>query len=169
MASTYTTNLGLEKPNGNDDISVLAINGNSDILDKHSIGTAFGSGQTNLSETLKNCTGTIAEHLKYHMNGNLIIIEGRVIINNYVRTGGNPGFTVTLPSGKKSKYAVSILCAGFNGTSKSGKNFRFGECTRLYTSANSTTLTIDTTETIDNMASADKTVFQVAPIILEVI
>ena len=33
MASTYTTNLHLEKPDGDDDISVLAINGNSDILD----------------------------------------------------------------------------------------------------------------------------------------
>lgn len=33
MASTYTTNLNLEKPNGNDDINVQAINGNMDKLD----------------------------------------------------------------------------------------------------------------------------------------
>lgn len=33
MASTYTPSLHLEKPNGNDDISIQAINGNSDIID----------------------------------------------------------------------------------------------------------------------------------------
>ena len=33
MASTYTSNIGLEKPDGNDDINVIAINGNMDKLD----------------------------------------------------------------------------------------------------------------------------------------
>ena len=33
MASTYTTKLHLEKPDGDDNISVLAINGNMDIID----------------------------------------------------------------------------------------------------------------------------------------
>lgn len=33
MASTYTTNLHLEKPDGDDDINVSAINANSDTLD----------------------------------------------------------------------------------------------------------------------------------------
>ena len=34
MASTYTSRLHLEKPDGDDDISVLAINGNSDIIEE---------------------------------------------------------------------------------------------------------------------------------------
>ena len=34
MASTYTTKFNLEKPDGDDDISVLAINGNSEKIDQ---------------------------------------------------------------------------------------------------------------------------------------
>ena len=34
MASTYTSRLHLEKPDGDDDISILAINGNSDIIEE---------------------------------------------------------------------------------------------------------------------------------------
>ena len=123
----------------------------------------------NSAEILKNCTGTISEHLQYEVSKDTIIIEGTIVIENFVRTGENPGVKIALPDGKKSKYAVSIQCAGFNKTSDNGENFRFGECTRLYIEEGSTTFTIDTTETINRMESANEAVFQVAPIIMEVI
>ena len=166
MAST-TSNLGLTKPAEGEHWNVEIYNQNFQKIDDSDIAAAFAGGQTNLSETLKNCTGTIADHLKYHMSGDICVIEGRVIINNYVRTGANPGVTFSLPNGKKAKKNMSIACAGISG--KTGTPIRFGENTRVITTANSATVTVDVTETQDNMGDADKAIIQVFPVAIRVI
>lgn len=156
MAS-YTSNLNLKKPADGEYYNVSDQNGNMDKIDQSDIAAAFAAGQTNLSETLKNCTGTIAEHMKYHLSGDICIIEGRLIINNFVRTGGNPGFTFSLPNGLKAKKSFSIASCGVSGTTD--VPVRFGELLRMSGTANSGTITIDVTETVKNMASATKAVF----------
>ena len=67
MASTYTTNLNLEKPDGDDDISVLAINGNSDKIDA-ALARTYGS----LSTISGNITE--AERARYNKFGKVVII-----------------------------------------------------------------------------------------------
>lgn len=166
MAS-YTSNLNLKKPADGESYNVSDQNGNMDKIDQSDIAAAFSAEQTNLSCSLKNCTGTIAEHLKYHLSGDICIIEGRIIINNYVRTGANPGVTFSLPSGKKAKKNMSIAFAGISG--KTGTPIRFGENIRVITTANSATVTVDVTETQDNMRDADKAVLQVFPTPIRVI
>lgn len=165
MAST-TSNIGLTKPASGESYSLDVWSNNMQKIDDSDIAAAFAGGQTNLSCTLKNCTGTIAEHLKYHMNGDICIIEGRLIVNSYVRTGSNPGCTFSLPSGKKAKKSMSIACAGISG--KTGTPVRFGENTRVITTANSATVTVDVTETQDNFTSADKAIIQVFPVAIRV-
>ena len=155
MAST-TSNLGLTKPAGSEAYNVDVWNNNFEKIDDSDIAAAFAGGQTNLSCALKNCTGTVAEHLKYHLSGDICIIEGRLIINKYVLTGANPGCTFSLPNGKKAKKSMSIACAGISG--KTGTPVRFGENTRVIATANSATITVDVTETQDNMTSADKAI-----------
>lgn len=165
--ATTTSNLGLTKAADGESYSVTVVNNNLQKIDDSDIAAAFAGGQTNLSETLKNCTGTIADHLKYHMSGDICVIEGRVIINNYVRTGANPGVTFSLPNGKKAKKNMSIACAGISG--KTGTPIRFGENTRVIATANSATVTVDVTETQDNMGDADKAIIQVFPVAIRVI
>ena len=67
MASTYTTNLHLEKPDGDDNISVLAINGNSDIIDAALV-------KANESLTTINTNITAAERARYNRFGKVVII-----------------------------------------------------------------------------------------------
>ena len=67
MASTYTTNLHLEKPDGNDDINVSAINGNSDILD-----ALLKSSTGNLSILSPNVSA--AERARYAKFGKVVVI-----------------------------------------------------------------------------------------------
>ena len=67
MASTYTTNLNLEKPDGDDDISVLAINGNSDKID-----AALAKTNGNLSIISGNITE--AERARYNKFGKIVVI-----------------------------------------------------------------------------------------------
>ena len=43
MASTYTSKLHLEKPDGDDDISVLGINNNMDVIDQKLAGYTYGT------------------------------------------------------------------------------------------------------------------------------
>ena len=155
--ATITSNLGLTKPAGSEAYSIDVFNNNFQKIDDSDIAAAIAAGQTNLSETLKNCTGTIAEHMKYHLSGDICIIEGRLIVNNFARTGGNPGFTFSLPNGLKAKKSFSIASCGISGTVD--VPVRFGELLRIYGTANSGTITIDVTETVANMASAAKAVF----------
>lgn len=167
MASTYTTNLGLEKPDGNDYINVLAINGNSDKLDRHDVASVFGNGENNFaaaSISLYNCTGTIGLGLRYHIAGDLCLIEGRLSISDYTRTGANPGFTIYFPNSKKSKKRVNIGCAGLTSNAN---GVRAGENARFMAEANATTFKIDTTESYANFDSNSRAVFQIFPIIVE--
>jgi len=128
------------------------------------VAPAYATGQTNLSETLVNCTGTIEEHVKYHLSGNVIIIEGRLRLSNFVRTSGNPGFSFTLPNGRKAKSSVTMQMCGLTGTTD--VPVRFGEVVRCNTTANSGTVTFTTTETINNMQSANAAVFYVNPTVI---
>ena len=169
MASTYTSNIGLEKPDGDDDISVIAINGNSEKLDKRDIASVFGNGENNFAATsisLYNCTGTIGLGLRYHIAGDLCLIEGRLSISDYVRTGANPGLIIYFPNSKKAKKRVNIGCAGLTSNAN---GVRAGENARFMAEANGTTFKIDTTESYTNFDSNSRAVFQIFPIILEVI
>ena len=164
MSST-TSYLGLTKPAASEAYSVDVVNGNTDKIDAMAcIGAAFGAAGHDLSETLVGCTGTITQHLRYHIAGKLLIIEGRIVINNYVRTAANPGFTFTIPSGYTAKYTVLLSNVGFNG--RTSIPIRYAELTRLYTTAESGTVKIDTTETFDNLATDTNAYFNVCPIVI---
>ena len=165
--ATYTSNLSLKKPAGTEDINVADINGNTDILDKHDVASVFGSGENNFAETsitLYNCTGTIGLGLRYHIAGDLCLIEGRLSISNYTRTGANPGFTIYFPNSKKSKKRVNIGCAGLTSNAN---GVRAGEIARFMAEAGGTTFKIDTTESYTNFDSNSRAVFQIFPIIVE--
>lgn len=172
MAST-TTNMGLTKPASGEAYSIDVFNGNFDKIDERHMAAAISAGATNLSgETLYNCTGTIASHIRYHVSGKIMMLEGRLTINNYKRTGANPGIQFTLPNGAKAKKMVSITC-GINGlyTSNTEGSIRAGENTQFGISAGGSTATINTTESYDNMGSGsttyNKAVFQIFPIFIE--
>ena len=167
MASTYTSIIGLEKPDGNDDINVLAINGNSEKLDKRDTAAVFGAGESNFGSsaiTLYNCTGTVGLDLRYHISGDLCMIEGRLTISNYVRTGANPGFIIYYPNSKKAKRRVNV---GFAGITGNANGIRPGENARFIAEANATTFKIDTTESYDNFGNTTRATFQIFPIIVE--
>jgi len=166
--STTTSNLGLTKPDGSESYNIDDFNNNAEKIDKLTcIGTAIGQSPGDLSETLYNCTGTLAGHLRYHIAGDVVIIEGRMTINNFVRTGGNPGFTFDLPSGKKAKYSQQLANVGFHGNSSDGVSA--GECTRFYATANSGNVKIDVTESYDNFPNATKAYFLINPIIIQTV
>lgn len=172
MAST-TTNMGLTKPANGEAYSVDVFNNNFEKIDERHMAAAMGVSATNLSgETLYNCTGTIASHVRYHVSGKIMLLEGRITINNYKRTGANPGIQFTLPNGAKAKKTVSITC-GINGlfTSSAVGTIRAGENTQFGISAGESVATINTTESYGNMGvgttTYDKAVFQVFPIFIE--
>ena len=165
--ATYTSNLNLKKPAGTEAINVADINGNMDTLDNHDVASVFGNGENNFaaaSISLYNCTGTIGLGLRYHIAGDLCLIEGRLSISNYTRTGANPGFTIYFPNSKKSKKRVNIGCAGLTSNAN---GVRAGENARFLAEANGTTFKIDTTESYNNFDSNSRAVFQIFPIIVE--
>lgn len=171
MAST-TTNMGLTKPAASEAYDVGVTNGNWDKIDERAIGAVYGAGQTYFSgETLSKCSGSIGAHFAYHVSGKLLIIEGRLTINNFVRTGANPGIALDLPNGLKAKKSAVMDC-GINGYYDGNDVvFRLGENTRVQTNAGSSVVNIYTTETYTNMGdSTPKTraIFQVFPLVIEV-
>ena len=72
----------------------------------------YNSYQTPTFELL-NCTGSISHNARVAFsdngNGRSIRFGGRIIINNFVRTDGNPGIILVLPF--YAKYIPS-LCVG---------------------------------------------------------
>lgn len=172
MSST-TTNMGLVKLAGTDNFTnANALAGNWDKIDERHMAAAAGASPTNFAESLYNCEGTIASHLRYHLSGKILMIEGRVTINNYRRTGGNPGFQITLPNGLKSKRAINIVAAGINGLFNGDeKIFSLGENTQFGATQGSGTISITTTESYVNFGGSGtytRAIFQVFPVYVEV-
>lgn len=170
--ATTTTNLGLTKPAGNEDININQINTNMDIIDQRYMAAAMGTGATNLSgEILYNCTGSVTSHIRYHISGKILVLEGRCTIDNYKRTGANPGIQFYLPNNVLAHKTVSVY-AGTNGLYDGNTKIdRPGELTTVSVGAGGSLVTVNTTESYDNMGSADKTytraVFLVFPIFIE--
>lgn len=80
--------------------------------------TWTGISSSNYTVTLQNCTGTISTYPNFYKSnsGRHIMIQGRVRIDNYTRTGQNPGIKVTFSSGIVSmQNRFSSLVAGING------------------------------------------------------
>lgn len=164
MAST-TSYLGLTKPAAGEGYSLDVWNNNMQKIDDLAcIAAAFGAAKHDLSETLVGCTGTIAQHLQYHIAGKLLVIEGRLVINNYVRTAANPGFKFTIPSSNTAKYSESLAYVGFSG--RASEPVRFGEAMRCYMTAGSSTVNLDTTETFNNMSSDTRACFMISPFVI---
>ena len=143
-----------------------------DSIFSYDVAAAAGVSPTNFSETLYNCEGTIVSHLRYHRSGKIVLIEGRLTINNYRRTGGTPGFQITLPNGLKSKRAINIVAAGINGLFNGDeKIFSLGENTQFGVTQGSGTISITTTESYVNFGGSGtytRAVFQVFPVYVEV-
>ena len=126
------------------------------------------NSRTNVSTpTLYRCTGTIGNNICYHLSGNTMIIEGRLTINDYVRTGANPGLTVTIPNSKKLKRGFTSNC-GLTWSSNSNEGVRANEMLNIIGVADSTTFMLQTTETYTNMASATRVTFTIFPVAFEV-
>ncbi len=115
--------------------------------------------------TLNNCTGDITSTLYIHISGSVAMIEGRITIKNYVRTGGNPGVTIALPN-KRVKRNFSIN-SGFTATSTNG--VRNGEILNISGSQNQTQISINTTETHSNLGSNTYVWFIIMPVFFEIV
>ena len=170
--SSSTTNLALTKLTGSENFSNTVLNANWDKIDERHMAAAAGTSPTNFAESLYNCEGTIASHIRYHLSGKILMIEGRLTITNYRRTGGNPGVTITLPNGLKSKRNISIVTAGINGLFNGDeKIFSLGENTQFNATQGSGSITINTTESYVNFGGSGtytRAIFQVFPVYVEV-
>lgn len=138
------------------------------LLDKfNKQGLIASSGTTAFSTTLTNCTGTIKDNLKWQQNANnTITIYGRCTIESYVRTGANPGIKITLPNSLKSKNAFIIYPNGYVAGSSQG--IRYGENIQMSATANSTQISLTTTESYNNWDSATRAWIVISPITIEV-
>lgn len=93
MASSFTTNLNLEKPANGDDVDTwdVPVNGNSDIIDK------FKGGTVNKSLTNANVTMTVSElqNMRIALTG---VLSGNV--------------KILIPTGVGGTWVVSNACTG---------------------------------------------------------
>lgn len=125
MASTYTPNLHLEKPDGNDDISVLGINANADILD-----ALLASSTGNLSIVSGNISS--AERSRYAKFGKVVVIGLTFTVSNTIS-----GSTDVLFSGAPNALQP-VRAHMIDITSQTGKHIRVeingsGYVTNAYT------------------------------------
>ena len=108
MSST-TSFLALVKQALDEHWSVGILNDNLDKIDQLAcIGAAMGQTGADLGTVLYHCTGSIVATLKCHVAGKIAIIEGRFVINNYARTGANPGFTFDLLPNFAHGYYIGV-------------------------------------------------------------
>ena len=162
--ATTTSNLGLTKPAENESYNIDVFNNNTDKIDQLAcIGAAMGQTGADLGTVLYHCTGSIVATLKCHVAGKIAIIEGRFVINNYARTGANPGFTFDLPNGAKSKYSQNTSNIGVHGNTN---GVSVGENTQLTVNANSGNVMISVTETYANFTDDTRAFFLISPTII---
>lgn len=115
--------------------------------------------------TLYNCTGEITSTLSKHISDNVAMIEGRVSIKNYVRTGGNPGIVIDLHNIRvKRSFAVN---SGFTASTTNG--VRPGELLNISSSQNQASISIMTSETHANFQSDTNAWFIIMPVFFEII
>ena len=102
--------------------------------------------------SLYNCTGTVSHNQIYFkkLQSGLWFVEGRVNINNYVRTGSNPGVTITLPSTVPTPTKGGGFAVGFRAQSPR-------EYLVLGIAAGSRDINITTTESFTNAANGTLT------------
>lgn len=127
------------------------------------IGIGGGRVQTTLS-SLYMCTGTVIDRPYVAYAGDYAYVMGRLTIDGFSRTGGNPGAILTLPSGKKIADGFLIYA---NGCSANSSGIRPGEEIIVQADTGGTTFSITTTESYTNV-SGTRVYYLLAPFVIKV-
>lgn len=126
---------------------------------------AVNSRTTYATASLARCTGTLANALYCHSQGDVLYFEGRITVTDFVRTGANPGFTITLPSGKKLARDFG-MCVGI--TMSTNEGVRANEMVLIGGNKDGTAMSISTTETYTNLSGGSRVTFVLYPVPIEV-
>lgn len=127
------------------------------------IGIGGGRVQTTLS-SLYMCTGTVIDRPYVAYAGDYAYVMGRLTIDGFSRTGGNPGAILTLPSGKKIADGFFIYA---NGCSANSSGIRPGEEIIVQADTGGTTFSLTTTESYTNV-SGTRVYYLLAPFVIKV-
>lgn len=123
------------------------------LLDDNTTGTA----------TLHNCTGTISHNqiTFYTTKSGLLYVSGRVNINSFTRTGGNPGVVIALPNNVPTPTLSITYQAGIRAQEPR-------EAAQLAFTANSRNVYITTTESFANAANGTLTLVVECMVVLKI-
>ena len=118
------------------------------------------------SNSLLNCTGTVTNTPTFEIfDAGHVLLGGRLLISNFVRTGGNPGAYLTLPNGLRLKTSFGVRSTGYSANSG---GIRLGEMCIVSGAKDSTQILISATESYANQVSSARVWYMVSPIMIEV-
>lgn len=136
------------------------------LADVNSLAVRATNARNSATVTLYRSTGTISNNaVYYHLEGNVLMFEGRLTVSNYARTNANGGFTITLPSGKKNARAFSCCC-GMSMSTNEG--FRGNEYLYIVGEKDGTVVDVRTSETHTNLTGGTNAWFTIFPVPIEV-
>ena len=120
---------------------------NSNLNNKPSCLSTAGSQVSNTQ--IQGGSGTLRDVFRCYIIENVLVLHGRFVVDTFSRSGGNPGCTFKLPSGK----TIAQTFAVYTGAVCDGSGIRVGEQANISGDANSDTITVSMTESYTNVAN----------------